>query len=55
MIHIIYSSEEKKYILLDPENTVVDRADTHEEAMLMADKHEALDYFKWSDICLLNA
>ena len=50
MIHIIYSSEEGKYLLLDFYNNVVGKAETHEEATMLADAHEAVDEgFCWID------
>ena len=49
MIHIIYSSEEGKYLLLDSDNNVLEKVITHEEALLRADILET--GWVWDDEC----
>lgn len=46
---LIFSEEEQQYLVLDGEGNILDKSPFHEEAIQLADKHEAT--FGWCD-CL---
>lgn len=46
---IIFSEEEQKHLVVDGEGNILDKSPIHEEAIWLADKHEAAADFCWVD------
>ena len=46
---VIFSEKDQQYLVVDVEGNVIDKSPTHEEAIWLADRHEAT--FGWCD-CL---